>query len=198
MRCARCSHTWFKAPAEAADIESKLSNLGSVIEAVNARTKPIPEGSNLPVVAKGKLSIPSASKIFVYGVAAAVALLAVVTYKPNLIGFKPTKGLMLSDVSMLQLQDDKDHSAYEISGKIINVTSSPMRMPAMRVTLLDKQGKALQYWEFSSDSSLIEPGKPLPFSTGNLDVQFSSATRFVVDLGNPVELMLRHTPSNHN
>jgi predicted Zn finger-like uncharacterized protein len=198
VRCARCSHTWFKAPAEATDIESKLSNLDSVIEEVNTKAKPIPKGSNLPVAAKGKFALPSASKMFVYGMAATVALLAIVNYKPSLIGFTPTKGLMLSDVSMLQLQHDKDQSAYEISGKIINVTNAAMHMPAMRVTLLDKQGKALQYWEFSSDNSLVEPGKPLPFSTGNLDVQFSSANRFVVDLGNPVELMLRHTPSNHN
>jgi predicted Zn finger-like uncharacterized protein len=198
VRCARCSHTWFKAPSESADIESKLADLGSVIDEVNAKAKPIPKGSNLPVAPKGKSALLSPGNLFVYGMAAVVTLLAVITYKPELMGFKSTKGLMLSDVSMLQLQHDKDQSAYEISGKIINVTNAAMRMPAMRVTLLDKQGKTLQYWEFSSDNSLIEPGKPLPFSTGNLDVQFSAATRFVVDLGNPVELMLRHTPSNQN
>ncbi len=194
VRCAKCTHSWFVAPPEAAIAEAALGSLDTVIEQVNSkpehkpRPKPIPKGSNLPA----KRAVPASAlvKISTLAMLAIAGLCAVLIVKPEMLGYAHTKGLALSDVIMTELPGGQN-PAIEISGKIVNTTTQPMRVPTMRITLTDKEGAALQYWEFSSDNSVIEPGKPLPFATSDLEIRFSTASRFVIDLGNSLELKLR-------
>ena len=65
----------------------------------------------------------------------------------------------------------------------------------LRVTLVDKDGSALQYWEFNERNKALAPNASIPFSTGALEVRMKSSTRFVMDIGNTLELSLRSSVS---
>jgi predicted Zn finger-like uncharacterized protein len=188
VRCAKCAHSWFASlPAPQKD-EAPLESLDTVINEVNAKPKPIRKGSNLPVAPIAPVS--GFEKFTTIAMLAAAAVIALLYFEPAHLGYNPSKGVALSDVTMVELPGGND-PAVEITGTIVNPTNRPLYVPTMRVTLTDQTGSTLQYWEFSSDNSILEPQKTLPFSTGDMEIRFSSAHRFVVDLGNPLELALR-------
>lgn len=194
VRCAKCAHSWFAQMSEESKKEALRSGLETIIEEANGKTsekkkpKPIPKGSNLPVRSAPPVSM--AQKMATVVMLAVAVAAAVLYFSPGLVGYSPTSGLALSKVTMLDLPGG-ENPMVEISGTIINTSAAPIRVPTMRITLADKSGDALQYWEFSSDNSIIAPQKTLPFSTGGLEMRFSNGHHFVIDIGNALELTLR-------
>lgn len=189
VRCASCSNTWHATLP--ADVAAKpLADLDTMIGEINAKASPIPAGSNLPVVQQ---HISLAFKASVFVVAAAAAVLALFVAMPKIVGFPHSKGFQIADVNMVKQPGDKV-LAYEISGKIINSTDKTRQIPTIRVTLIDSEGNALQYWDFSDPGKTLEAGKNVPFTTGDLELRFKSGTRFVVEMGNSMELALRRKP----
>ena len=188
VRCAKCAHSWFVAPAEHQEEPLPLDNLDTVIEEVNAKPRPPRKGYNVPAAPPAPIS--GFEKFATVAMLGAAAVMAVLYFQPERFGYSPSKGVGFSDVTMAELPGGAD-PAVEITGSIVNPTSHPLRVPTMRVTLVDETGSTLQYWEFSSDNSILEPKKTLPFSTGDMEIRFSTAHRFVLDLGNPLELALR-------
>ncbi len=188
VRCAQCKHSWHASlPAGA----MPMPDLDQLIEQVNVKPKPIPEGSNVPVVQKKPA--PLALKIGVITAAAIAAALALLLIRPGLFGLPSSDGLALAEVNMFKQMNDKKAS-YEISGKVINTTDELQSVPILRVTVVDKEGNALQFWDFSEAGTTLEAGKNMPFTTGPLGVQFTRADRFVVEMGNSMELALRRKP----
>jgi len=191
VRCARCSHTWFQPPTEESAKEA-LASLDEMLSEIKIAPKPIPKGSNLPAVKKRKAPHPM---VVGTGVAAVAAILSILLFAaPQFVGLPRSQGLMLGDVGIVKVADDKN-LAYQISGVIVNMGDHPKVVPNLRVTLVDDNGMPLQYWDFGGDINAIEPTKSVPFSTGNLPIRFSKGTRFVVELGNPLELALRRKPA---
>lgn len=194
VRCAKCHHTWFVA----ATAESSLPGLDALMEeeAARPKPKPIPPGSNLPA-----LKAPSASlglKLTAGGLfATACALLALALW-PQVYGLPRSEGLALAELNMLQRYDearpDAQHPLYEITGKIVNTAGETLDVPTLRVTVTDKEGNKLQYWDFSEDGKTLEAGGNIPFSTGPLEIQFNQPSHFIVELGSGMELALRRTP----
>ena len=102
---------------------------------------------------------------------------------------------MLADVGFAKISDG-EQKTYEISGKISNITGRVIPVPGLRVTLVDDDGKFLQYWDFSSGTNPpIGPWDKLPFNTGSLEVKISKGTRFVVEIGSALEMPLRRKPA---
>jgi predicted Zn finger-like uncharacterized protein len=179
VRCAKCAHSWFAPPPEKPAAEAK-----STTKAESPKAQKVEKEAS-PVA-----PVSGFQKAVTFAMLGAAALMAVLYCMPQLAGYAPSKGVAFKDVNVIELPGGDD-PAVEISGTIINTTSEPMRVPTLHVTLTDKEGSALQYWEFSSDNSMLEPDKTLPFSTGDLNIRFSTADRFVIDIGNPLELVLR-------
>jgi hypothetical protein len=100
---------------------------------------------------------------------------------------------VLADVGVSRVSEDQKN-AFLINGKILNTTNRVMSVPHLRITLVDAEGTSLQYWDYVPGDKTLEPGKDIPFGTDNLDVRFSKATRFVVELGNSLELAMRRKP----
>ena len=165
-----------------------LADFDKMIDKVN--TSPRGKGFGMPAVRRAPT--PLAIKIAVLATAGVAALLLVLLYHPAFFGFAPTNGLVLADVVMHKQETDPDDPpAYAIDGKISNKTGDTLRVPVLRITLVDKQGSALQYWEFNEKNKALAPGASIPFSTGALEVRMKSSTRFVMDIGNTLELALR-------
>lgn len=196
VRCSKCGNTWFAEMPEDAKKEALLSSLEALVGQQEGG-KPARKKSTASTAPAGVPEIPSTSismtqKIATGAMLAAAVITALLAVMPGIAGYSPTEGIALSKVTMLDLPGGAE-PAVEISGTIINTASKPMRVPTMRITLADKNGGALQYWEFASDGSMLEPQKTLPFSTGDLEIRFSNGHHFVIDLGNALELTLRST-----
>lgn len=189
VRCARCAHTWFEAAAERAS--APLADLDQMVEQINATPKPIPAGSNLPVVQKQRASWLLITATLTAGMAA--AMLALLLGMPRVFGLPSTQGLMLGGISIVKDADEK-HTSYQINGKIHNTMPIAMKVPTLRITLVDEDGKSLQYWDFGGDIKTIQPLQSIPFTTNDLELHFSKGSRFVVELGNALELGLRRKP----
>lgn len=187
VRCAKCSHSWFQAAAADA---AALGELDKMLDDINARPKPIPEGSNLPAVSeKTPLSVKLATAVMAIAAAALILFVA----RPGLFNLPHSNGLVLTDVGIVKLVAG-DHKMFEITGKISNTTAASVPLQTLRVTLVDSEGASLQYWDFAGDGKMIEANAAIPFTTGKLEIRFSRASRFVVEIGNPVELALRRKP----
>ena len=161
-----------------------------MIGEINAKAKALPEGSNLPAVQENISLVFRAS---VGALAAIAAALALFVSKPALFGFPRSDGLAIADINMVKQPDDKK-LVYQINGKIFNTTDKTLSVPTLRVSLVDAEGNALQFWDFSEPGKTLEGGKDVPFTTGELELRFKSGSRFVVELGNPLELALRRKP----
>lgn len=188
VRCARCSHSWFESPPPApAEI---IPDFDEMIGNINATPKPLAAGSNLPAY---RVGTPSGLKVMVAVTAMLVIALTLFMAMPNLFGISYSKGLALADVKVIKQADGKTNTV-EISGNIFNTTDTPHQVPNIRVMLLDGANNPLQSWEFKSNGQILGSKETLPFSTGDLNVKFSIAKRFVVDMGTPLELALRRKP----
>lgn len=203
VRCAKCAHSWFcpppesatKAPAPApaptpiaspSSTDKALADFGAMVEQVNI--KPIPAGSRDPVIARKPA--PAGIKAATVSLMLVCTALLVLLYYPTLYGYAPTNRLSIEDMVMRKQEGD-DYPLYEINGKITNKSPNTIDVPILRVTLVNGQGDPLQYWEFRERDKTLRSGDFIPFSTGMLEVKQRSANRFIVDIGNPLELALR-------
>lgn len=206
VRCARCNESWYEPPIEAplemsaplpepeipqASAPESVEDFGTVIGNLNAAAnRPMLDGSNLPV---RRPTTSIGLKISVAALLAITVGLGLFMTKPKLFGVSPSKGLVLADV---KIQKDTDEKAgmVEISGNILNVSEEPRTVPNIKVILLDGADNPLQSWEFKSNGETLKPKETIPFTSGELNMKFSIAKRFVIDMGTPMELALRRKP----
>lgn len=193
VRCAKCAHSWFQAPPEGY-VAPKADALEKMIEDINARAtpQPVPPGSNLPAV---KNTIPIGLKASTYATAAVATLLLIFMLFPSWFGARQSEGLELADVTVTKLPAGDQAFTYKLSGKIHNKTDHEMHMPVLRITLVDAAGRPLQYWDYGNTDRIIDKDQASPFSTDNMEVTFSSASHFMVEIGSGYELALRRKPS---
>ena len=190
VRCAKCKHTWQAKGVEKS--QEELDDLGKMVEEINTKPKPIPKGSNVPVK-RGKKA-PLSLIATALGLASVAITIVLITIYPAFIGSPPSEAFSMVDVSIEEMETDKDHPVYNISGNIRNNTDSEQGVPILSIILVDSEGSALQYWEFQEDGKILAGKESMPFTTGDIDVKFGIAHRFVVELGSPLELALRKKP----
>jgi predicted Zn finger-like uncharacterized protein len=200
VRCARCAHSWFENPPLASvnvaddnipDLDTMLGNINEIPIPI----KPLAVGANLPVRREEKAGF--GLKLLVFFVFLVVVALGVFLEMPKplvsqflgIVGFQPSEGLVLADIKM-----NKRDDAAEIIGNIVNNTDVPHQVPTLRVMLVDEGGNPLQFWEYKGNGKMLAAKEVLPFSTGELAIKFTTAKRFMVDLGTPFELALRRKP----
>jgi len=191
VRCAKCTHTWFFKPPKREENEV-LGDLDKLLNEINARPKGLAKGANLPALRGLATRGQKATALIMFTLATGFGLAA---FSPAIIGLAPSKGLILADVGFAKTSEG-DKKTYEITGKISNITGRIIPVPSLRVTLVDDEGSALQFWDFTSNNEPpIGPWSKLPFDTGELEAKISRGTRFVVEIGSTLELPLRRKPS---
>ncbi|MDX2074612.1 MAG: zinc-ribbon domain-containing protein [Alphaproteobacteria bacterium] len=186
VRCVKCAHQWFQAGVQAENIAALEALLKAPEQPV---AKPIPKSSNVPAAKKHPSSV-------LKGALAASFVLALVatlfSQKPGWFGFAPTHDLVLSDLSLAK-QEVERGMEYAVSGKLKNASKSAQKPPVIRITLVDKEGAPMQYWQ-PSTPEVIDAGADLPFTFGPLKTKFTTGDRLVVEIGSPLELSMRRKP----
>lgn len=191
VRCAKCAHTWFYTLPNT----PTLAELDQMLKDINTSPKvqPIPEGSNLPVVRQSSASwtLKIATLLF----AAMATAMASFVFLPHLYDVQSSRGLVLADIVFNKQPSEDQRIIYQINAEIVNEGLKPKHVPGVRVTLVDSDGTALQFWEYPGPDIFIAPGHSVEFTADNLEVRFSKGTRFVLELGNKLEMALRRKPS---
>lgn len=224
VKCGKCANQWFvDAPAPAAvvasapvmpapvtsmeeppspETEALMREIADALsEPQPMRARPMPKGSNLPVVKKPKLN-PRYFKIAAPVLAASWVVLALITYSPSwsetpgisavygMLGASSTKGLVFDDVHMDREQDG-NKARFILSGSIRNDTNAVRKVPAVRVLLKDKDEKVLWGREYAVNVEL-KAGEVYPFRIPNVETNFAGSVKdIVVDLGHSLQLMVR-------
>src|SRR5689334_7254992 len=93
VRCAKCANSWFVAhPAQQALEAAPMP----VLE--GDRPKPIPPGSNLPVIKRPPVAL--GAKAGVFGMLAAAVALMMLWLAPQTYGYPHSSGFTLAEVNM--------------------------------------------------------------------------------------------------
>jgi len=191
VRCAKCQQSWFeKAPDSLAG--KPASELDAMLEDIKTPPKvaPLKKGANVPALKSE--TTPMGIKFATASFALIALIMAIFVYTPNLLGYKKSKGLVLTDVTM-DFRPIAGMKLYEIKGKFLNTTNALLSVPILRVSLVDKTGTLVRFWEFSEKGATLGAGKNMDFTTGELGVT-ALGERFIVELGNRLELTLRRAP----
>lgn len=185
VKCVKCTHQWFVGGVQANDVAA-LEELLKIPEKPAA--KPIPKGSNVPAARKpGMLLKGSLATAFAF------ALLATLfAHKPGFFGFGPTRDLVMTDLA-LEKQEVEHGMEYAVKGRLLNTSKESKSSTVIRITLVDKDGDPLQYWQPKGPDQ-IDAGADLPFTFGPLKTKFTTADRLVVEIGNSLELAMRRKP----
>jgi predicted Zn finger-like uncharacterized protein len=183
VRCGRCQHEWFFTPP--ADME--MPDL-SQFEPPSPELKPIPTGSNLPVLppVRVPLSLIAACLAGILGCTGLGLLLKA----PGVYGYPSTKGLAIADVHYTKLPTQL-RPRFSLDLKLYNTTEKARPTPVLRVALTDADGTVLQYWDNKADKPMLDPGESLAFHPDPFESHFTKAANVVIELGNPLELSLR-------
>jgi predicted Zn finger-like uncharacterized protein len=218
VRCGRCATQWHvekpveqgqaeapvhtsEAPAVAAT-DDFLQQLEAAMAAPRGQASaPLKPGFNLPVVARKKLS-PKPFMIAAPAIAALWLVLSFITYFPAwmqapglkgvyaALGITPTQGLVFSDVTMERTQEGSK-TKFILAGSIRNHSNTARAVPTVRVTLRDKTDNAIWGRDYPVNAEL-KAGEVYPFRITNVETVFASnVSSIVVDMGNPLQLLVR-------
>lgn len=201
VKCVKCAHAWHVegVPQAAPVIETaatpETAPAPAAEETAVARTKSRKAKAPTTNLPKKIVDRPATTPVLM-GSLAACLLLAVVTslfvHKPEWFGYPKTQGVTFTELS-LQKRELERGMEYAVSGKLVNTTDKEIKPPTVRITLVDKEGNALQYWEPQMPEKIAANDAP-SFSFGPLETRFSKADRLVVEMGNSLELNLRDKP----
>ncbi len=75
-----------------------------------------------------------------------------------------TRGLEFKNVDYRE-ETENGEAVLAVSGKLVNITSHELPVPAIRVTLTDGDRRVLYNWSFSANVATLKPGEVVSFVT---------------------------------
>lgn len=199
VKCSNCGHNWRQFPAE--------EELKKLKEQAGLQSKPAEAASGqaqkVPVVTKkpaGNIGL----KIAFIIITILTMFSWVVSRSSNLVELYPsiskplyklglfeTKDLKLSNLSFKKFNEE-DKLILIVSGEIENIGIQDKKIPYVLITLVDDKGNKMKDLHYRMNDQLVKAGEKISFEPkiNNVPDKVSS---MIIDLGNPVELMLRES-----
>lgn len=193
VKCARCKHTWFQKPDLDVLEAAKQSNAVEDPQEV----EPVPNGANVPAVAKQKISFAlklAAMISFIFFVLT-MSLVNANKVLPNmasyysLFGIYDTTDIALYDIKVEKVESGK-YNDVVISGKIVNESEQQKNLPALRMTILSDDGEKLKTVTLEPEGNVMAPGEKIDFED-RIPRMPNNATKVLMDLGNGLDLASR-------
>ncbi|HEX2114814.1 MAG TPA: DUF3426 domain-containing protein [Alphaproteobacteria bacterium] len=148
--------------------------------AAPVESRPIPKGSNLPVISKQRRGsvvtiigwVALAAIVIALGVAIAERETVMARYPEaralyGAVGFATPPlgaGLAITDETCSRTMQE-GLPVLICEGRLRNNTKFDQRVPALRGALLDAGGRELQAWTFSVSAPTLGPNQSVPFRT---------------------------------
>jgi predicted Zn finger-like uncharacterized protein len=191
VRCGRCRHQWFATapepePLELEEAEPQEPSAPPSLPpplmepAAPVEARPIPRGSNLPVVAKQKRRGVGAIAGWVLLALVVIAIGVAIAERDTVMALYPESRPVYGSVGFatpplgagLAITDETCSRATQegqpvlvCEGRLRNNTKHDQRVPGLRGALLDAGGRELQSWTFSVSTPTLAPNQSVPFRT---------------------------------
>jgi predicted Zn finger-like uncharacterized protein len=187
VRCAKCGHVWHQAanPSDtAAGPAPAQERLGPTLGSAVPRRAAYAGSSTGAAVA---MAAPGAVRLEQLGVAfgwAALAGIVIVvawsalSFRQDIANLWPQSSSFYRAVGMpvntrgiefrnknARFETENGQDALVITGKLVNITSRELAVPAILVSLTDDGNRELYHWSFSSGATILRPGQSAPFQT---------------------------------
>ncbi len=158
--------------------------------AVEVVEKPLKPGANVPVALPGSAARLAPLMLLNGLLLAAVLTLMVTLYKPQWLGISQTSGLALKDIRFDE-QKEGEHGRV-ILGAIVNTSKQEKILPVIRISLVDEKKTLIKDpWYEPQDQRVLKPDESFSFKTRPLEMEEKGGAHVVVEVGNPLELLLR-------
>ena len=195
VRCAKCGHVWFQAPpapepepgledaSVAPEAEAEAEPVAAPkreafapaprVEPARTQARFASRPGRLEQVAIGAGWVLLA--VIVLGVG-----LSGVLYRQSIASLWPqssslyaavgmpvnTRGIkILSEYKDAHFETENGQDVLIITGKLVNISSRELSVPAIRASLIDADKRELYHWNFSAGVSTLHPGQLASFRT---------------------------------
>jgi len=195
VRCGSCSHTWYQAPPE---------DLAPRVELTGPPPEPLPgvvERGGLPAIRRKRRRWGAVVTLLVLLLVLAAAGWGAIFLRDRVMALVPQTAKIYSRLGLAASQPEfgaglevrgvtprrsitNDQPELVIDGEIVNLSSSPRRVPPLKATLRDANDQPLTSWTFSAGVATLAPGASAPFHTSYAK-PMAEATGVVVTLENP-------------
>ncbi len=105
------------------------------------------------------------------------------------VGYHPTNEMTLADI-VFSRNEIRGESHYSVKGNIVNREDKAAPTPSIRARLLDDENDVVGEWNLSKDDTL-EAMQSKAFNARKLRSNAEGARTLSLEIGSPVELMLR-------
>lgn len=173
VRCAKCGHQWFQTPPADRPPVADLTPPPREI-------RPIPPGSNLPALARGKTtSDRAARRRWGAFIAVVVVLVAgLLLGRETVVGAWPATARLYETIGLpvappgagLQIQNVESRQRIEdgvpvlvVTGQIVNVSDRDRPVPPVVVVALGSDQQALERWIVPVSQDRLMPGEVAVF-----------------------------------
>ncbi|HEV2263617.1 MAG TPA: DUF3426 domain-containing protein [Stellaceae bacterium] len=195
VRCGSCCHTWYQAPPE--DMAPHVELTAPVPEPMAGAV----ERRGLPAIRPKRRRWGAVVTLLVLLLVLAAAGWGAIFMRDRVMALVPQTAKIYSRLGLaagqpqfgagLEVRDvtprrtnDNDQPVLVIDGQIVNLSSSPRRVPPLKATLRDANDKPLTSWTFSAGVSTLASGASAPFHTTYAQ-PMAEAAGVVVTLQNP-------------
>lgn len=183
VRCTSCDHEWFQEPGMLVE-DAPPPVLEEELEPIPESVKPIPEGSELPVITEPPLSGPPRDYGALAGYAAAAGVFLLITAVlfmsrgPVTHAWPPAvklyelagiaipvsgEGLIFDRVSALRSADERGGSILNIEGVVVNLKQRDIDVPQLRIALRNAKGEVFDSWNVELPSHRLAGGADVRF-----------------------------------
>jgi predicted Zn finger-like uncharacterized protein len=162
VKCSSCANVWHQAP----DLEELKSLAEAPASDIPAAVKPIPEGSNVPVVQ----DVPEEKfwqtpRFGGYAAAFAVFLILLIPALMLTGGEKiDYSALGFKNVSVKVIDATDVEETLTFSGTLSNVSGQPLKVPYLKFELLDNADAVIDRWHSTPVEDTIDPNEEITFS----------------------------------
>ena len=183
VRCAKCRHSWFQPPPNAAPAPAVAA---PPAPPPLAEPEPEPEPIAAPAVPayeQGSFLQPRRNPAKRWTIAAivAAALMTAAIVAINAFGlpaFSERLGIPVQSGDALRIVDEaavprrleSGNELFEVSGAIVNQTDEVQRVPQIRAELRDAQDRVLYTWSIAPPVRELQPRGRVTFTSANVDV----------------------------
>jgi predicted Zn finger-like uncharacterized protein len=182
MKCSKCAFVWTARPP-------KVDVPEPVAAAVVA---PRPTQRVPTKWTKSEYALAGASGVFVL----IAVMLTVLHLAPQSFGFYGSFGLGFSEISLKTEQTQggerfEPTESFAITGTITNNSVAPRHVPTLRVRAVTERGNVIYTKSIKGGNKVIPAGEAYTFNVEGLKRFDPEITRFMVEIGDGLELMLR-------
>ncbi len=176
VRCAKCLHVWFQEPP--LDLPKSLAIDDAQAAAARRKPQPLRAGANLPAIPTKRSRLRAALPWFgLLSFVAAITLggylfrAAIVASWPPAAKLYDTLGIALNEhalklVGVSFARKDRDGISFlEVSGKVVNESSTTLQLPEIRVILRDAQGNIVYQWRHRTEAGSVPAEGEIAFTT---------------------------------